>query len=491
VDPADNDFLFIVDAQHAEHPGTTQDHWLLVKTSNRHSLYASILLAGGLLNTPASADINRIYLEHNGYVSFEAEDAVPVADWELRSEIDGFRGAGYLEWTGPNYFSKANAGNGAISYHIRIETAGNYELRWRSRIAKGDSNTESNDSWVRLDTGSNVTGEEPLNGWTKVFMGEANTWSWSSRTVDEVSLPIRQYFSQGDHTVEISGRSNGHAIDQIALYRYPDVSFDAGLNGTLPLSMIMGEDGTIVDPNPEVIIEPEVTLSDRINVTPVAAPIGETNTDLCEANTLTLPVYDAASLITTNQTLLENIGELSLEPDRQNALLSFDLSYLPPFTQAKLLYSTGLSISNGSLDIYLASHSDWPANSESPDALVQVASAQGGWDAISYYETDLNASLLNSELVTLILSVSTGSDTLVLPLSTDNSVAPRLIISGGDDFCSSWQTNLAELQQSTPTVIEPSTIEKKSKSGSTTHWFWIALLLGAMGRITPINRERQ
>jgi len=197
----------------------------------------------------AIADINQIYLEQGGYVHFEAEDAATTGSWAVNTSLSNYTGEGYLEWAGPNHFFEANAGNGTITYHFRIETPGNYELRWRNRIAHGESQTESNDTWARFSTGRNIEGEEPLSGWSKVFMGEFGVWSWSARTVDHVANPVRQFFSQGEHTIEISGRSFGHAIDRIALYRYEDVNFDPGLNGTLALSQFARQDGSIVDPN--------------------------------------------------------------------------------------------------------------------------------------------------------------------------------------------------------------------------------------------------
>ena len=180
----------------------------------------------------AIADADRMYLEEDGIVLFEVEDIVPAEGWQLRTDIEEYDGNGYFEWTGPNAFPVSSAGLGTTTYHFRIETAGNYQFRWRSYIAIGESNTEHNDSWVRLTTGEDIPEQHPLDGWTKVYMNNSNSWSWSSNTVDHVGEPIRQYFIQGDHTVEISGRSNGHGIDRIALYRYEDVPYNTSVINT-------------------------------------------------------------------------------------------------------------------------------------------------------------------------------------------------------------------------------------------------------------------
>lgn len=464
--------------------------------------------------SPASADVNHVYLENDGYVQFQVEDAETAGDWTLATEIDGYTGSGYFEWTGSNYFSQSNAGNGTILYHFRVETAGNYELRWRSRIAKGDINTESNDSWVRLSTGTNVVDEEPISGWTKVFMGETGTWTWSARTADHGSLKIRQYFGEGDHSLEISGRSYGHAIDKIALFRYEDVNFDAGHNGTLPLSRIISLDGTIVDPNitAEPEPEPEVVLSGLVNAEPIAEEDNAQNAPFCLANTLTLSASKFALLSTTNQTVLSTINELVLKPDEQALLLSYELSLLPVFTAAALHYTTGLQASNGSLSVYLGSHNEWPDKdaADAPNAIVKIADAAGGWNSETLYSSTLDATLLPREESTLILSSLTGSDDLSFGNPENLMTLPRLIITGGNEFCSNWEANILESKQepednntttpdtsdidtsSTNTTNTDPTASTSSRSGLGGTSVWFAILLGAaLSRKLQLTRNQK
>lgn len=180
-----------------------------------------ILAFVAMSTSAAQAQVN----ESGGIVVMEAESVPAAGDWERQSRIAGFKGSGYLVWEGANAFGVATAGRGTLTYRFRINRAGNYQLRWRSRITEGNNATESNDSWVRFPTGNNVPGEQPINTWTKVFMNGLNRWSWGSATVDNVGRPVRQFFSAGDHVMQISGRSRGHAIDQIVLYHYPSVNF--------------------------------------------------------------------------------------------------------------------------------------------------------------------------------------------------------------------------------------------------------------------------
>ncbi len=451
----------------------------------------------------AVADTNQVYLEQGGYVHFEAEDASTVGSWDVNTALNDYTGSGYLEWTGPDYFSENNAGNGIITYHFRVETAGNYELRWRSRIAKGESNTESNDTWVRFSTGNDVAGEEPLSGWTKVYMGEFGIWSWSARTVDHVANPVRQYFSQGDHTLEISGRSYGHAIDRIALYRYDDVNFDPGLNGTLALSSYVRLDGSTEDPNPIVSPNPTTTepptepepepeteneLDERNNLAAIGSSASENTASFCAANTLTLVASDAATLNISGQSPIYNRDTLLLDADTSNVLLSYDLTQVPAFTSAKLQYSTGVDISNGTLDVYLGSNSAWADNSAStaPDATVRVATAQGGWDANARYETNLTASLLTQSQTTLIASITSGSDNLSLRSTSGEQPLPVLSISGGAQFCADWEANNIEATTETPDESDTGTVRRSG--GGMSYWM-LALLLAGMRKVTPATKK--
>lgn len=464
-----------------------------MKPANLPILLSTLCLAMALSLSEVLADENQVYLEENGYVHFEAEDADLQGNWEKNATLPGHTGSGYLEWGGADYFSENSAGRGATTYHFTIETAGNYEFRWRSRIAKGDSNTESNDSWLRFDTSDNVAGEEPLDGWTKVYMGESNVWSWSSRTVDQQARTVRQYLSEGNHSLAISGRSYGHAIDRIALYRYADVSFDPGLNDELPLSRYQQLDGTTIDPNPIVysnIPESETTdtePSDRLNVEYIAAAGNAESQTSCEGNTLTLSLAAAASVSSDNTADNYDADELVLVADSQQVLLTYDLSDVPVFSSASLRYSTGAEASNGAMTVHLGSRSNWPdgESAEVPSAQVLIADAQGGWETYKRYGTSLEATLLPRELTTIILSATTGSDPLAFMQASDNSTPPELVLTGDGAFCTTWeagQSTDGTDQETTNEVLEESakgeSTSKKSGGGGVSYWLsaWLLVL---------------
>lgn len=413
----------------------------------------------------------RIYLEQDGIVLFEVEDTHPGEGWELKTELDGFRGSGYFEWTGPNRFPVRVAGRGATKYHFRIETPGNYQLRLRNRIAFGDSNTEHNDSWVRLATGTNIFDEQPIDDWIKSFSNTSGVWNWATKTVDHVGNPIRQYFTQGDHTVEISGRSQGHAIDQIALYRYEDVPFAPHRANNWDLSPYVLFDGTVVQPPPEPVVEEPVVASSPVNLALAPESWLDLQSNTCVANTLAIAATDIATFSPSYSSIGYTRGEFaSLTNGLSELLVSFDTSLVPPFTSAILEYSTGDIVAEGELTYVLGSHNQWQLGTseltEAPQFLLELGRASGGWVASSRYQSTLQADLLMQGMNTLIVRRSTGTDGLSIATGSTSALAPRLLLTGDESFCANWQANVdaANLPIEAPAEINEETGESEEST---------------------------
>lgn len=207
------------------------------------------------LTTQAFADTR--FVEQNGMVVMERESLPAVDQFSVETSIPGFTGSSYYIWRGDNFFSPANAGRGTIRYNFRINNPGVYRLRWRSYIGVGNLGSEYNDSWVRFPTGQNVAGEHGLNGWTKIYQGQLNQWTWDTWTVDFNPMAIRQFFGAGDHFFEISGRSTGHAIDRMVLHQESIVPFsDSGFTNAAE-SQRIGGDAPAPQLQPEPAPEPE------------------------------------------------------------------------------------------------------------------------------------------------------------------------------------------------------------------------------------------
>ncbi|GAB5552731.1 MAG: hypothetical protein Sapg2KO_23220 [Saprospiraceae bacterium] len=178
-----------------------------------------------------------LFQEENGLVVFEVESATNFGQWTPKTSIAGFSGEGYLLYEGPDLFN--TPGQSKMTYQLQITTPGKYRFQWRSRIAIGDSNTEHNDSWLRFPDASDFYAEKgniklypkglgktpnpegsTKEGWFKVYQNVRNNWAWRASTNDNDPHNIYVEFdSAGIYTLEVAGRSNGHALDRIALYQ--------------------------------------------------------------------------------------------------------------------------------------------------------------------------------------------------------------------------------------------------------------------------------
>ncbi|MEM6737447.1 MAG: T9SS type A sorting domain-containing protein [Bacteroidota bacterium] len=177
-----------------------------------------------------------IFEEVNGLVVIEAESAFEYGNWENETSIGGYTGESYLHYKGPNLYN--TVGLSKLTFKINISTIGTYRFQWRSRIAQGTENTEHNDSWMRIKGaakfyakkdssilhpgGSGLTPNpngSSIGGYFKVYQNNLGSWTWQTRTSDHDPHGIFVEFdSIGTYTVEICGRSKGHAIDRIILY---------------------------------------------------------------------------------------------------------------------------------------------------------------------------------------------------------------------------------------------------------------------------------
>lgn len=137
---------------------------------------------------------------------------------------------------------------------------------------------------------------------------------------------------------------------------------------------------------------------------------------------------------------------LIVSPGESAILTKFDLSLVPPVTSAQLEYSTGIDASDGTVVYSLGSHSEWPpevgADTLQPDSMLVMSEASGGWQADTRYQSELPASLLTSELITIILSNDEPSEPLSIFSYTEAESTPRLLLTGDDNFCADWQSNV-------------------------------------------------
>lgn len=415
----------------------------------------ALLVASGTLSLSAVA---ATYLEEDGVVIFEVEEANVPGKWIVGSRTAGYTGNGYLEWNGEQRYGAGAAEDGKITYRIRISNPGNYQFRWRNRINRGNQNTEHNDSFLRLPSGANVADEYPIGNWTKVYMNKANTWSWNTGTKDHDWQLIRQYFNAGDHLVQISGRSPGHAIDRIALYKYDEVNFNVGQFDDRPVSRVV-DDGDLSGGSSEGgTSETSTNQGDMSNLTSTPAeeninsvvveiPLAEA---VCKGNRLTLaPTVD----LYTQAGVVHESESLRFDGNQRKTYLQYDLTGVSSIIDAQLRYSVTTDPGHGELNIDQLAHSTWLAGSASaelPDSVALLATAKGTWARGTRYSTALDAAMIESsasstQALSLRLSMTPSSNDVMLASSrhtTEN--APLLTLTGDAGFCVRYEQSTQE-----------------------------------------------
>ena len=188
-----------------------------------------------------------VFEEAAGIISIEFEDNSFPEGWVLRTDAPNFSGDGYMQWEGNA--SLGNPGNGMVTFPIRITTPGTYRFLWHSSFQFGDNGTEHNDSWLRFPdaddffgrkaNGSvvypNGSGKQPnpngssSDGWFKIYRsGNDNAFKWQASTSDNDGHNIFVTFATpGIYLMEVSARSDFHAIDRILLYEESTSQNDA------------------------------------------------------------------------------------------------------------------------------------------------------------------------------------------------------------------------------------------------------------------------
>lgn len=179
-----------------------------------------------------------IFVEKDGLIKVEFEDAVFASGWELKTDNANATGRGYMSWTGPDFFSRPS--NDLVTYELRITNPGTYRFLWFSAVTLGESGTEHNDTWLRFPGAENYYGEKgggervyprgtnkspnpegaSADGWFKIYRsGNDLDFKWQARTSDRDPHEIFVEFAQARrYTMEISARSKAHGIDKFVLF---------------------------------------------------------------------------------------------------------------------------------------------------------------------------------------------------------------------------------------------------------------------------------
>jgi hypothetical protein len=134
-----------------------------------------------------------------------------AGSWVKETAVSGYTGSGYYTWNKGTPSSITSAGEGVLTYKIKITNAGNYFFRWHNYHNYPADQTLENDTWLKVDN----------SNWIKCFQNSGNSgyWNWVCKLEPShgVFADPNYTLSAGYHTIQISGRSYRHSIDRFHL----------------------------------------------------------------------------------------------------------------------------------------------------------------------------------------------------------------------------------------------------------------------------------
>jgi hypothetical protein len=206
-----------------------------------------------LILTPLAAQ--SVYQESNGVIVMEAERTQsPLGLWVKRTELAGYRGDGYLEFTGNDHH--LGPAMSPLVYHFKVNRTGTYVLDLRcAKIRVNGQLDLANDCYVRvLGNYQAVPGEHDIPGNPaslfmlktdlKYFGGGVDEWEWAAGDAkfaggrldpggkNNKRKATYQFKAGETYTLVVSGRSKSYRLDSIVFRNVADHP-DAG---TIPAS---------------------------------------------------------------------------------------------------------------------------------------------------------------------------------------------------------------------------------------------------------------
>jgi len=168
------------------------------------------------------------YVQTESAILIEVESVPVLEGWLYAADTLKHSGLGYLEWNLEG--QGINPGKGVLKYKFEITESGNYQFLLRGKIKDPTNRMETpdpdgNDIWVKFNGGTDIKKQKSLgDGWNKIaILGHPAGWSWNTNSdIGEPHpvTPVCRYFEKGTYSVELSGRSQGYAIDKIAIVKY-------------------------------------------------------------------------------------------------------------------------------------------------------------------------------------------------------------------------------------------------------------------------------
>lgn len=233
---------------------------------------------------------DQLYAQCTG-VDFEEKNGIAILEMESKlagswkkETVNGASANSALAYRGSNSFNNPN--NSVINYSVRINSPGTYRFIWRNKIgiiASSNATTEHNDSWLKINAsdfyglkGSSKvypggSGKSPVaegatsGGYFKIYTNTID-WSWSTKTSDNDPHSVYATFNQaGVYSIQVGGRSNGHIIDRMVLYKESSYSTAQAENLSTAQTNCSGGSTPQPDPTPTSNTPPTVSFTNITN----------------------------------------------------------------------------------------------------------------------------------------------------------------------------------------------------------------------------------
>ncbi|MEM9001555.1 MAG: hypothetical protein AAGB24_14930 [Bacteroidota bacterium] len=195
---------------------------------------------------------DNIFVERDSFLIMEAEDAYYAGNegnWTFKTDTTGYSGTGYYQWSNPEAIW--NGGlikrSSQLWFNIYISKPGTYIVGVRGKINQGNSDSEHNDVWLKIngaddfyayrnkagadrfrrpeDIADSNTPGEPIaadRGYMKAYNKTLGRWSYETRNVDFEEYNIFARFDEpGIYSVILAGKVTGFAVDQVVLIGDP------------------------------------------------------------------------------------------------------------------------------------------------------------------------------------------------------------------------------------------------------------------------------
>ncbi|OEK08819.1 hypothetical protein A8C32_00655 [Flavivirga aquatica] len=220
--------------------------------------------------------------EKNGLLIIEAENVqnYDEALFTLETGKVGTTnptGTGYLRYNGPDHYGAQVAAH-TVAYKIKINNPGEYQFIWRNvRDPKATTGDAANDSWLLIkDNGARFYGkkggtEYTLTKHTKLWVQKSDfvyecfgETHQGGKKINSMSIWV-DFPTAGEYTIEYGGRSNGHSVDRLTLFKANQS--DAAKNVNTPESK---QEGNCEPANPDP--DPNPTTCSDLSLNAVDFP---------------------------------------------------------------------------------------------------------------------------------------------------------------------------------------------------------------------------